>query len=192
MWKLIVIYLPALATLLAPPNCIAQGIFNLILLPDPFSCHQVGLEIAVSDNNRLGLLGVAACKSNRPTFGSPHPDIDNSFSRLLLPWTYTRNSAWTDSFFIKPIIGRESHRFRSKKDSNAEVVFMDYTVQAGYQWFWKNGFNITTSGGLAYLARSRLKKTITSDEDQSVIRFLDDNTETNVHAGIGVILGWLF
>lgn len=180
--------------LLVPPSsfCYSQDVINLVLLPDPFSCHQAGIETVVSDVHRLGLLGVKNCQSDRPTFGNPHKDVDNTFSRLLLPWTYAGKGVWADSFFIKFLPGMESHKFTSRNGSRVEVTFTDIVIQAGYQWFWDNGFNLSLSGGAGYLIRRNLKKDVSSDEDSDVVRFLDKNSKTNIHPGGGVILGWAF
>lgn len=170
----------------------ASDFLNVIVLPDPFSCHQAGVEFKVNKNNTLGVLGRLGCDSNRPTYGSKNDDVDNTFSRLLVPWRYSFNESFKNGFFLQAMAGAERSEFKSTLGSTADVTFVNVALYAGYQWFWNNGFNVSALAGRAFLQEVNSSKTIVSAENQAVSDYLDENTKTNNHGGFGVIVGWLF
>jgi len=86
----------------------------------------------------------------------------------------------------------EKSRFKSDLGSEAEVTFMDIVFSVGYQWFWGNGLNVSVIGGPAFLIKNSVNKNLSQNESSDVIKFLDKNTKSNVHAGVGVLLGWSF
>jgi hypothetical protein len=165
--------------------------YNLLLLPDPFDCHQMGIEKSITNKTRLEILAVANCDSDRPAYGKANDNVSNSFSRILIPWTYSK-SAWRDGYFTKVLVGVEHHEFESTLGSTANVTFTDISAHFGYQWFWQNGLNVSASLGAAYLYKNSLDKTIDTNETSGVVDFLDKNTKTNQHLALGIILGWVF
>lgn len=72
------------------------------------------------------------------------------------------------------------------------VSFIDTGVLFGYQWFWRNGFNISGLIGVAHLMRNSLDQNISPNESNSVSDYLDQQTSTNNHIGGGMFLGWVF
>lgn len=172
--------------------CQSSGSVNVILLPDPYNCHQVGFEFQSNEKNTLGLLGRLGCNSNRPTYGSKNDDVDNKFSRILVPWRYSFKGGFKNGFFVQTLAGFEQSEFKSTLGSAAKVSFLNIGINAGYQWFWKSGFNVSVLGGRAFLQKINSDKSILSGESQSVSDFLDKNTKTNNHGSYGVIVGWLF
>lgn len=172
--------------------CHSLESMNVIFLPDPFSCHQVGVEFQTNDKNTLGLLGRLNCDSKRPTYGSKNADVDNKFSRLQVPWRYSFKDGFKSGFFVQALAGLEQSEFKSTLGSTAKVTFINIGFHGGYQWFWKNGINVSVLAGRAFLQEINSDKNIISGESQSVSNFLDKNTKTNNHGGFGVIVGWLF
>ncbi len=171
----------------------SKGSFNLSILPDPvFNCHQLGFDAAITDKSSLGVLARYQCNSDRPTYGSPNKDVKNTFSRILIPWRYSFNGVFEDGFIMQLSLGMEKSRFKSDLGSEAEVTFMDIVFSVGYQWFWGNGLNVSVIGGPAFLIKNSVNKNLSQNESSDVIKFLDKNTKSNVHAGVGVLLGWSF
>jgi len=170
----------------------SEDSINVSILPDPFNCHQLGFEMDVTDNSTLGIIVRNACNSDRPTFGSPNDNVKNTFSRILIPFKYSTNGVFKDGFIMQPVIGLEQSKFTSTAGSEANVTFIDIAYHFGYQWFWGNGFNVAAMGGPVILIENSSSKTIVQNESPDVVKFLDENTETNIHAGVGVIFGWVF
>jgi hypothetical protein len=173
--------------------CFSQNAINLIVLPDlRYSTHHVGVETSVTQNSRMGILVAHKQDSDRPTYGDSNEDVTNTFSRILIPWTYCKSGAWEDSYFITGLFGLEKDKFRSVAGSRAEATFVDFGLLAGYQWFWPNGFNISAMAGGAFLISSDSARNISDSETTDVINYLDKNTKTNQHLSAGVIIGWAF
>ena len=178
---------------LQPFRCLSQESLNLVVLPDPlFGTHHIGGELALSKNSRLGMMAAYKKDSSRPTYGESNDNVTNTFSRLLVPWIYSKNGSWEDSFFVTGLTGLENDSFTSTAGSRAEATFINLGILGGYQWFWKNGFNISATAGVAFLIETSSKKDISADESSEVIDYLDKNTQTNVHPAAGMIFGWAF
>jgi len=181
--------------LIVSNSCYSADFINIIFLPDfsnSFECSEPGVEFKVTEKSSVGILGTFDCDSNRPTYGNSNDQVSNSFSRALIPWRYSWKGAYTDGTFIQALIGVEESKFRSDLGSTANVSFVDFGAYFGYQWFWKNGFNISVMGGVAYLVETSSEQNLIPGETQDIIDYLDKNTETNVHGGFGAILGWKF
>lgn len=161
-------------------------------LPDPFSCHQLGIEKTITQQSRLGILAVNNCRSDRPTFGEANNDVKNTFSRILFPFIYAPNGAMKTGKIYLATIGVEQHQFRSDLGSSVDASFFDAGAHIGYQWFWSNGFNITATAGIAILTLTDSKKNIKTNEKSDVVDFLNDNSKTNIHPGAEILLGWSF
>ncbi len=173
--------------------CFSEDSINLIVIPDLNNCHHhFGFELPILENSTLGLLGSIKCKSDRPTYGDSNSKVNTAFSRIFIPWRYSFHGAFNDGYFIQTMVGVENSEFTSEAGSSADVTFIDLTLHGGYQWFWGNGFNVSALAGVAYLKEINLDKNITQNESSDVTEFLDKNTKSNVHIGIGVIFGWLF
>ena len=175
------------------PFCFSQNSTNIIVVPDPlYSTHHFGLELAATKNSRLGLMAGYKRDSDRPTYGESNDNVTNTFSRVLIPWTYSKNGAWEKSFFITGLVGLENDRFDSVAGSSADVIFINLGLLAGYQWFWHNGLNISAMFGRAFLIENRSDKNISANESSDVIEYLNKNTKTNNHFAGGIVLGWAF
>jgi len=173
--------------------CFSEDSINFIVVPDLFNCHHhFGFELEILENSTLGILGSAKCKSDRPTYGDPNSKVNTEFSRIFIPWRYSFLGAFKDGYFIQTMVGVENSEFTSEAGSSADVTFIDLTFHGGYQWFWRGGFNVSALAGVAYLKESSLDINIVQNESSDVAEFLDKNTKSNVHIGIGVIFGWLF
>ena len=173
--------------------CVSKESFNITLIPDVLYCHHhFGVEYAINDNNTLGIIGTGKCTSERPTYGDSNSQVDNTFNRIFIPWRYSFEKVFRDGYFIQTMIGIEKSRFKSEAGSIADVKFYDFTFHSGYQWFWDSGFNISALAGVAILKRRSLTKDISSNENNEVVRFLDKNTKSNEHIGVGIIFGWAF
>lgn len=176
-------------------SCLSADFINIIFLPDfsnSFECSEPGVEFKVTDNSTIGILGTFDCDSIRPTYGSTNDQVSNTFSRGLVPWRYSWKGAFTDGAFIQALIGVEKSKFRSDLGSTANVTFIDLGAHFGYQWFWKNGFNISVLGGIAYLVETSSDQKLEPGESQDIIDYLDKNTDSNVHGAFGAIIGWKF
>jgi hypothetical protein len=171
-------------------RCLAADSVNLVFLPDPFACHQLGLDARVTERSTLGVLGRSGCHSDRPTYGQPNDAVTNTFGRLLVPWRYSRRGVFRDGFFLQAAVGMEKHEFRSERGSSADVTFADVAFHAGYQWFWSNGVNISILGGAAFLIEQSSTSDISGNERADVVDYLDKNTETNLHGAAGAVFGW--
>ena len=57
--------------------CHSSGSVNVILLPDPYSCHQAGIEFQTNEKNTLGLLGRLDCFSVSAKFSPPYSLLNN-------------------------------------------------------------------------------------------------------------------
>jgi hypothetical protein len=178
---------------LQSPLCFSENSANVIFIPDPlFSAHQLGLEVGVTDKSRVGFIAAYKRDSSRPTYGESNDNVRNTFSRVLLPWIYSKNGAWDDSFFVTGLVGMERDKFKSSLGSRAEVTFVNLGLFAGYQWLWRGGFNISAMAGGALLIKSHSSKDISANENSDVTDYLDKNTKTNIHPGAGIIFGWAF
>lgn len=176
-----------------PSYCLSQNSANFTFVPSPeYSAHQYGVETSITGNNRFGILAANKSDSKRPTYGESNDQVRNDFRRVLSLWSFTTNGAWQDGFVVTAVAGVEKDNFKSTQGSRAEVDFLALGVLAGYQWFWPNGFNITTSAGQALLIANNVKKDIAENENEEVVAYLDKNTKTNTHIGIGLIFGWAF
>lgn len=173
-------------------QCYSSSLINFIALPDAANCHHAGFEIQMNEKNTLGFLGVSGCNSDRPTYGEKNDDVNNDFSRFLVPWRYSPHGAFTTGYFFQAITGVEKSQFTSTLDSNADVTFAHFGGYAGYQWFWPNGFNISVIGGAVYLYELSSSTTLAPGETVDVKNFLDKNTDSNIHGGYGIIFGWSF
>jgi len=182
----------AVVLLISAGQCYSSNSINVVVLPDLFGCHQLGGEFELNENNTLGVLGRINCSSDRPTYGAKNDDVENEFSRILVPWRYSFNGIFTDGYFLQTLVGLEKNKFKTTLGSTSKVTFTNLAVHAGYQWFWKNGFNITLLGGIAYLHENNSRTNIVTTEETHVVNFIDKNTKTNIHGGAGVIVGWLF
>lgn len=191
--KNIILCLLLPAALAQPSCCLSQPVINITLTPSPqYSTHQYGIETGITGNSRLGILAADKRASKRPAYGDTNDDVRNDFRRVLAVWTFGINGAWRDGFVVTAVAGVEDDNFTSIQGSRADVTFIALGVLAGYQWFWPNGFNITTSLGRALLIANNVKKDIVAGERDDVVAYLDKNTKTNNHTGIGLIFGWAF
>ena len=173
--------------------CFSKESLNVTLVPDFFNCHHhFGFDLAINENNTLGIMGTDKCTSDRPTYGDSNNKVDNTFNRIFIPWRYSLKGAFRDGYFVQTMVGVEKSRFKSEAGSRADVTFIDLTFHGGYQWFWDSGFNVSALAGVAILRRNSLTKNIASNENVDVIKFLDKNTKSNEHIGVGVIFGWAF
>lgn len=176
-------------------SCLSADFINIIFLPDfsnSLKCSQPGVEFKVAEKSTVGILGTFDCDSNRPTYGDSNDQVSNTFSRILVPWRYSRKGAFKDGTLVQAVIGTEESNFRSDLGSTADVTFIDFGAYYGYQWFWTNGFNISVMGGVAYLVETSSDQVIVPGESQDIVDYLNRNTETNVHGAFGAMLGWVF
>ena len=172
--------------------CIAQDSINLYGAPDIITqCHQVGVEAALTKYSTIAVIPSYNC-TNRNTYGPRNDQVTSTFNRVLFPLRYAPNGVFKNGYFIMGILGMEKNEFKSVAGSVANVSFIDTAILFGYQWFWRNGFNISGSLGVAHLIRNSLDQTISSTEINSVSAYLDQQTSTNTHLGGGMFLGWVF
>lgn len=192
MKKIILCFLIPVA-LIRPSTCLSQNSINITLVPSPlYQTHQYGIETIITGNSRLGILVANKRSSKRPTYGESNDQVRNDFRRALALWSFGIKGAWQDGFVVTTMAGVEEDNFKSAQGSRAEVTFITLGVLAGYQWFWRNGFNITASAGRVLLIANNVKKDIAESESDDVAAYLDKNTKTNNHTGIGIIFGWAF
>ena len=172
--------------------CIAQDSINLYVAPDPTThCHQFGVEVALSKNSSIGVIPSYNC-ANRNTYGPLNDQVTSNFNRVIVPLRYAPNGIFENGYFLMALIGMEKNEFKSVAGSSANVSFIDTVILFGYQWFWRNGFNISGSIGVAHLMRNSLDQTIAPTESNSVSDYLVQQTSTNTHVGGGMFLGWVF
>ena len=167
------------------------GEYNLILLPEPY-CSQAGLEKKMGEKITLGVLARFSCDSPRPTYGSNNDDVDNQFSRVLIPLRYAFSGVFTTGPIVQGMLGIENSKFTSRSDSKVEITFLDFSILDGYQWFFTNGINLAALAGIAHLQELSSDRKIAAAETTPVADFLDKNAKTNTHFGVGVVLGWAF
>jgi len=152
--------------------CFSKEFINISLVPDPSpSCSQLVFDFAVTENSTLGV-SPASCNSNRPTYGKPNSAVRNNFNRIIIPWRYSPNGVFKDGYYVMATIGVEKDEFTSASGSTANVTFMGTSIHTGYQWFWRNGFNVTFLISASHLARHSLSKSISPTESGDVVDFL--------------------
>ncbi len=176
-------------------SSLADDAINAILMLDSFNsfdCHHPGVELSVSQNSSVGVLGIFDCDTDRSTYGETNDNVTNTFSRILIPWRYAKGGVFKTGPFMQALIGMEKSEFRSTLGSRADVTFVDFAFHYGYQWFWDNGFNVSVMGGVGLLVKTSDEKDIVQNESNDVRDFLDKNTKTNIHPGAGVVMGWRF
>lgn len=184
-----------LLLLLQASPCFAQDTINISVLPViPLACTQLDIGVAVTQQSTLGIIP-SSCNADRvstPT-GGASPNIRNQFNRVLGEWKYAPDGAFNDGFFVGAVLGIENDQFNSPAGSTADVYFAAGGVMTGYQWFWENGFNITWVFSAAHLEQISLNNyNIVPSESIDVINWLQTNTSSNTHFGMGPILGWAF
>jgi hypothetical protein len=186
-------YFFALAFLLVPSLALSQQSTNLILIPDlQFGAHQFGMEWMVSESSKVGFLAAYKNNSDRPTYGETNGNVENSFRRVMLPWVYSSNGVWNNGYVIMGLIGLENSQFQTEFGSRVEVTFLNLGLLAGYQWFFAHGLNVSAVAGGALLVKGTSDENRKPGESLEVNDYLDKNTKTNFHPGLGVILGWSF
>ncbi len=179
--------------LLYPSLSLSQPSTNFILIPDlQFNVHQLGIERALSNRTKAGLLVAYRSDSDRPTYGDSNENVKNDFQRILFPWIYSKNGSWTDGYVLTGMVGLENSKFKSAVGSHAEVTFLDLVLLGGYQWYWDNGLNVSALAGGALLVKSNSNEDISSGETIAIVDYLHDNIKTNIHPALGIILGWSF
>jgi len=172
--------------------CFGENSINVSFYPDPFNhCNQYGVDVAITNKSTLGTI-LGSCNSDRPTYGQSNSQVENNFNRVLISWRYSPKGALRSGNFIEATVGEEKSEFRSAAGSRSNVTFIDTELDAGYQWFWNNGFNVSIGGGVAHLIRNSGDKSISPSESSDIIGFLDKNTRTNTHTGLLFSLGWSF
>jgi hypothetical protein len=72
--------------------------------------------------------------------------------------------------------GVENTEYTSVAGSTAKVQLIDAAVGFGYQWIWKNGFNMDLSFSIAHLMLNSLDKSISPTESSTVSSFLGQQT----------------
>lgn len=174
--------------------CFAKDSINFSVAPDPITyCHQYRVDVSITKNSTLGVMPTSNCtdRPSRPTNGSMviNSQVTNTFNRIIIPWRYSPHGAFIDGFIVEAIVGLEKSEFKSASGSSANVSFIDTGVWLGYQWFWRNGFNISAVIGGAHLTRISLDKNISPSESSNVSDYLDEQTSTNSHQTGGVFFG---
>lgn len=183
----------ALIFLLQIPLCFAgqNNSVNLILGPDPIThCDAYGLEVAVTKNSTLGIVPQSC--TTRPSVGFANDQVTNKFDRIGVNWFYYPQGAINGGYFIGFGTGVENVEYTSVAGSTAKVQFIDAAIGMGYQWMWESGFNIGLTFAIAHLMLNSLDRTTSPTESATVIDFLDRNTSTGTHPGMGVSFGWAF
>jgi len=165
---------------------------NLSFAPDPQTqCHQYAVGVAITENSTLGIVPSYNC-ADRPTYGTIEKQVTSTFNRLIIPWRYSPNGVFKNGYFVTALVGIEKNKFKTTVGSDANVSFIDTGVLLGYQWFWRNGFNISGLIGVAHLIQYKRDKNISPAESNKVSDYLDEQTSTNTHIGGGVQFGWAF
>lgn len=172
--------------------CFAKGSLNLVFIPDPVThCHHYGVDFAVAKNSTLGLLSAYNCP-DRPTYGIVNGQVTNTFNRILTQWRYSPRGAFNTGYFFDAMVGVERSEFKSAAGSSANVSYFDTAIHLGYQWFWRNGFNVTGLIGVAHLMPVRRDNNISPTESSAVSDYMDEQTSTTTHVGGGFSMGWVF
>lgn len=176
-------------------NCLAQDIINISFIYNtPIICSQPLFDVAVTQQSILGI-SPGSCTADRPSnpASGAGSNISNQFNRMMGVWRYSPNGVFKDGFYFALTAGIENDSFNSTAGSTAEVYFAGYGLMSGYQWFWKNGFNITWIFSVAHLEQISLNNyNIVPGERADVINWLQTNTSSNTHFTMGPLLGWSF
>jgi len=182
--------------LLQTSLCFARSdeVINFYVSPDPIThCNGYGVDVAITENSTLGIVGIPECISDRPTFyGSSTIKLSNKLNRMFAMWKYSPHGVFEDGYFLYAVVGADNSEFKSAAGSTANVSFIDTGTGVGYHWFWHNGFNVTTALGVAHLIQNSIDKSISSTESVDTVNYLDQQTRTNTHAGVGLFFGWAF
>lgn len=179
--------------LLQTSLCFAEqeNSINVILGPDVIThCNVLGIEVAITENSSLGV-APQSC-TTRPSVGFANDQVTNKFDRIGVNWLYYFNGAIEGGYFMGFGAGVENVEYRSVAGSTAKVQFIDAAVGVGYQWIWQNGFNVDVAFSIAHLMLNSLDKSISPTESSTVSSFLDRQTSTGTHPGIGFYFGWAF
>ncbi len=169
----------------------SENSVNLILGPDLIThCDAYGLEVAITENSTLGIVPQSC--TTRPSVGFANDQVSNKFDRVGVNWLYYPQGALSGGYFIGFGAGVENTKYTSVAGSTAKAQFIDAAVGVGYQWIWENGFNMNLSFSIAHLMPNSIDKIISPNESIDVIKFLDKQTSTGTHPGIGYFFGWAF
>ena len=174
--------------------CFAEKTINVTLVLDPsLICSQPIIDFAVTARSVLGI-SPGKCHSDRSSNTSGrNVEVRNDFNRIIFDWRYAPSGVFKDGFYVMTILGVENDKFSSAAGSAAEVTFLASALSTGYQWFWKNGFNISGIFSASHLTRMSLDKYVIAPTEKSdVIDFIDSNTSSNTHYSYGVLFGWAF
>lgn len=130
--------------------------------------------------------------ASRPSVGLANNQVTNKFDRVGFGAEYYLQGALNGGYFVSMGGGVENVEYTSVAGSSAKVQFIDVAIGAGYQWIWHNGFNMNLQFAIAHLMLNSLDKTISPTESADVTNFLNQNTRTGTHPGMGFALGWAF
>lgn len=169
----------------------AENSVNILLMPDPITnCSTAGLEVAMTEHSTLNIVP-QSCTS-RPSVGLANNQVTNKFDRVGFGVEYYLEGALNGGYFVSMGSGVENVEYTSVAGSSAKVQFIDVAIGAGYQWIWKNGFNMNLQFAIAHLMLNSLDKIISPTESADVTNFLNQNTSTGTHPGMGFAFGWAF
>jgi len=169
----------------------SENSINILLIPDPITnCSSAGVEIAMTKNSTLNIVP-QSCAS-RPSVGLANNQVTNKFDRVGFGMEFYLQGALNGGYFMSLGGGVENVEYTSVAGSSAKVQFVDVAIGAGYQWIWKNGFNMNLQFAIAHLMLNSLDKTISPTESADVTNFLNQNTSTGTHPGMGFAFGWAF
>jgi hypothetical protein len=173
--------------------CFAEKSINFSIVPDRSpDCSQLVVDVAMSEHTSLGISPLS-CNSDRPAIAmAPNSNVRNQVNRIVVPWRYSPRGVFKDGFYFMASLGIENDQFNSTAGSTANVFFLGSSLHTGYQWFWKNGFNITLIFSASHLTQMSLDRTTSPTESPDVVDFLDQNTSSNTHYSVGPLFGWAF
>ena len=175
--------------------CSAQETVNVLIAPEfqAPACTQPEIDFAVSPRSTLGIIP-GSCNANRSSgLTGPLANESNQFDRLAFDWIYSPKGAYKDGFWFGALTGVEHDNFSTTAGSSADVYFFANALVTGYQWFWKNGFNIRLSFTAAHLTRISIDNyKVAPTENSDTINWLNTNASSQTHYAYGPAFGWAF
>jgi hypothetical protein len=193
--KILKYLLVSLVLFLQTSLCSAQESVNVLIGPEfqALPCSQLYIESAVSPRSTLGILP-SSCNANRSSgLTGPIANESNQFDRVAFDWIYSPKGVFKDGFWFGALTGVEHDNFSTTAGSSADVYFFANALVTGYQWFWKNGFNIRLSFSAVHLTRISLDNyKIAPIDSIDTINWLNTNASSQTHYAYGPAFGWPF
>ena len=193
--KILKYLLVSLVLFLQTALCFAQETVNVSIGPDftNLPCSQPYIDFYVSPRSTLGIMP-SSCSDGRSSGSTKRSaDVSGQFDRVVFDWVYSPKGTFKDGVLFMAATGVEHDVYSTTAGSSADVYFSANALVTGYQWFWKNGYNIRVNTSVVRMIRISTDNFKTAPtESQSTIDWLNTNDSNGTHFSYGINFGWAF